>query len=264
MNTGSLIDIGANLCNRAFAGDLPAVLERARNAGVSRIVITGSTVDGSVQASELAQTQPGQLYSTAGVHPHHAADLDATALSRLAELLGNDAVVAVGETGLDYFRDLAPRAVQRSAFEAQLQLAADNKRPLFLHQREAHADFIAIIKAWRPRLGPVVVHCFTDTRRALFDCLDLDLYIGITGWLCDERRGRGLQQLVAEIPAERLMIETDSPYLTPRDLDCRSKRNEPANLPHIAAAVASYRSETLAAVAASTSANARQFFDLRG
>ena len=258
-----LIDIGANLTNRAFTSDLPAVLQRARDAGVNQVIITGTTVGGSEHALELAQTRPGQLFATAGVHPHHAADLDTQALSRLSALLNQEAVVAVGETGLDYFRDLAPRPVQRAAFEAQLQLAADNQLPLFLHQREAHADFIAIIKAWRSRLGPVVVHCFTDSRRALFECLDLDLHIGITGWICDPRRGGQLQSLVGKIPASRLLIETDSPYLIPRDLECSSKRNEPANLPHIAAAVAIWRKETVTAVAAATTANARGFFSLR-
>lgn len=259
-----LVDIGANLGNRAFGRDLPSVLERAQEAGVSQIVITGTTADGSEQACQLALSRPGQLYSTAGVHPHHAAELDPVALAQLAVLLSHEVVVAVGETGLDYYRDLSPRPVQREAFEAQLQLAADHKLPLFLHQREAHSDFIAIIKAWRRRLGPVVLHCFTDNRRALFDCLDQDLHIGITGWICDQRRGQQLQSMVKEIPADRLLIETDSPYLTPRDLERNSRRNEPANLPHIAAAVASCRNETLSAVATATTANARRFFGLPG
>ena len=122
----ALIDIGANLTNRAFDSDLPAVLQRARDAGVCQIVVTGTTVEGSELALALALAWPGQLYSTAGVHPHHASELSADALARLAAVLEHESVVAVGETGLDYFRDLSPRPVQRQAFEAQLQLAVDH------------------------------------------------------------------------------------------------------------------------------------------
>jgi TatD DNase family protein len=255
-----LIDIGANLTHRAFESDLPAVLQRAGDVGVNQIVVTGTTIAGSEQARALALSQPGQLYATAGVHPHHAGELDPDRLSRLATLLACDSVVAVGETGLDYFRELSPRPVQSEAFELQLQLAVDHQLPLFLHQREANADFVAILKNWRSQLAAVVVHCFTDNRQALFSCLDLDLYIGITGWICDERRGLPLQSLVAEIPANRLLIETDSPYLTPRDLVGGVKRNEPANLPHIAAKVARCRGESLDTLATATTANARAFF----
>jgi TatD DNase family protein len=257
-----LIDIGANLTNRAFARDLPEVLARARQSGIERMVVTGTTIEGSEAAVELARCETGRLFATAGVHPHHASQLDQAALSRLAELLSCDEVVAVGETGLDYFRDLSPREIQRQAFEAQLQLAADSGKALFLHQRQSHSDFIGILRNWRHRLGNIVVHCFTDQRQALIECLDLDLHIGITGWICDERRGLELRSLVHEIPDERLLLETDCPYLTPRDLDTGSHRNEPANLAHIATTVAALRGVEPQALAALTTANAKAFFNL--
>src|SRR5699024_10113640 len=141
---------------------------------------------GSVQARTLAEQWPGVLYATAGVHPHRAVELGSDALSVLAELHADSRVVAVGECGLDYFRDFSPRPTQRRAFEKQLELAVDCGKPVFLHQRDAHDDFIAIFREFRPHLAGAVVHCFTDTREAMLEYLEMDCHIGITGWICDE------------------------------------------------------------------------------
>lgn len=259
-----LIDIGANLTHESFAHDLDAVLARARAAGVEAIVVTGASAEGSRAALELARAHPGLLFATAGLHPHHASAFDAETEALFRELLGDPLVCAVGETGLDYFRDLSPRSAQLFAFEQHLALAIDCGKPLFLHQRDAHDDFLACLKSARDRVGPVVVHCFTDERRALFDYLDLDCHIGITGWICDERRGQHLRELVRQIPAERLLIETDAPYLLPRDLRPKpaQHRNEPAHLRHIAATIAACRGESPAELAAQTRVNARAFFRL--
>ena len=259
-----LIDIGINLTHASYDPDRDAVIARAAAAGVSQMVVTGATVTGSQQAIALARQHPGVLYATAGVHPHHASALDATALRQLRDLMAVPEVVALGECGLDYFRDLAPRERQREALVAQLALAADCGKPVFLHQRDAHADFLAILREWRPRLSQAVAHCFTDTREAARDYLDLGLHIGITGWICDERRGQHLRTVVPYIPAGYLMLETDSPYLLPRDLHPMpsNRRNEPAFLPHIASAVAACRGETLATLAAHSTAAAREFFRL--
>ncbi len=261
----ALIDIGANLTHESFAADLEAVLERARAVGVTAIVVTGADERSSAQALALARAHSDYLYATAGVHPHHTREFTADTEAALARLLAAPEVVAVGETGLDYFRDYAPRGAQLHAFERQVELALTTGKPMFLHQREAHEDLIAVLRPVRDRLGPLVVHCFTDERRALFETLDLDIHIGITGWICDERRGHHLLELVRHIPAERLMLETDAPYLLPRDLSPkpRSRRNEPMFLPHIAATVAAARGQTLATLAAQTTANARAFFGLR-
>jgi TatD DNase family protein len=258
-----LIDIGANLAHESFAPDLDTVLARARAAGVATIVVTGSSADSNEQALALARTHPG-LYATAGLHPHHASDWNDQLAARIAELAREPEVVALGECGLDYFRDLSPRAAQRSAFVAQLELAITANKPLFLHQRDAHEDFLAIVREHRAQLADVVVHCFTDTAEALADYLALDCHIGITGWICDERRGRHLLAAVKTIPLDRLMIETDSPYLLPRTIrpHPKDRRNEPMTLPAVARTIAEARGDSLEAVAAATGATARRFFRL--
>jgi TatD DNase family protein len=260
------IDIGANLTHESFDRDRAAVIERARSHDVLQLIVTGASVIGSSAALELARAHPDQLFATAGVHPHYASHLTADELPELRQLLRQPQVVATGECGLDYYRDLSPRAAQLRAFEWQLQLAAESGKPVFLHQRDAHEDFIAVLREHRGRLTGAVAHCFTAGQRELADYLELELSIGITGWLCDERRGAHLRALLPLIPADRLMIETDAPYLLPRDLDAksrpRSRRNEPMFLPHVAAAVAAARGESLEHCAAITSANARAFFAL--
>ncbi|MGY0633498.1 TatD family hydrolase [Luteimonas sp. A478] len=259
-----LIDIGVNLTHESFDHDREAVMQRARDAGVARMIITGASRAESPRALELVQAWPGELFATAGVHPHHASEYTAECDAEMRALHAHPEVVAVGETGLDYFRDFSPRTAQRRAFERQLEIAVDTGKPLFLHQRDAHDDFIAVMKEFQGRLGPVVVHCFTGTREELFDYLDQDWHIGITGWLCDERRGQHLREIVGNIPGNRLMVETDSPYLLPRTLTPRPKdrRNEPMHLPHILAELARDRGETIEVTAAATTATAQAFFRL--
>ncbi len=265
-----LIDIGVNLTHESFDRDLDAVLERARAVGVVQMVVTGASREHSPLALELARRHPGFLYATAGVHPHHAVEYTDECDAEIRALHAHPEVVAVGECGLDYNRDFSPRPAQRKAFERQLQIASDvrasdgERKPLFLHQRDAHDDFIAMMKDFDGRLGPAVVHCFTAERRELFDYLDRDWYIGITGWLCDERRGEHLRELVKHIPANRLMIETDSPYLLPRTLKPmpKDRRNEPAFLSHIVEELARDRGETVDVTAANATAAARAFFRL--
>jgi TatD DNase family protein len=259
-----LVDIGANLGHESFDHDRATVIARAHAAGVAQIVVTGASRDGSRAALEIAATQPGRLFATAGVHPHHALEVTAEGESELRELHRDPRIVAVGECGLDYFRDLAPRPAQRRAFERQLALAVDCGKPLFLHQRDAHADFMDVMRGFEGRLGAVVVHCFTGTGPELADYVAQGWYVGITGWLCDERRGGHLRELVRGIPADRLLVETDAPYLLPRSLRPLPphRRNEPMFLPHIVEELARDRGETVAATAAATRANARRFFDL--
>jgi TatD DNase family protein len=258
------IDIGSNLGHASFAGDLEQVIGRAIDAGVTRQVVTGADLSGSRAAAAIAAAHPQGLWSTAGVHPHHAAGFGPKLREELLQLLAEPRIVAVGECGLDYFRDFSPRAAQRAAFIAQLEIAAAVAKPVFLHQRDAHQDFAAIVAEFRLGLVGGVAHCFTGGLRELEDYLGLGLSIGITGWICDERRGLGLREAVPRIPAERLMIETDAPYLLPRDLVPRpaSRRNEPAYLPHIARTVAQVRGEPLESVAAVTTGNAVRFFGL--
>ncbi|MDB6162751.1 MAG: hydrolase TatD [Xanthomonadaceae bacterium] len=259
-----LIDIGANLGHDSFTHDLDAVLQRARDAGVVQLVVTGASREGSPRALELAQQHPGFLFATAGVHPHHASEYTDECDGELRALHAHPQVVAVGECGLDYFRDLSPRPAQRRAFERQLQIAVDTGKPLFLHQRDAHDDFMAVLRDFDGQLAAVVVHCFTGSRPELFAYLDQDWHVGITGWLCDERRGQHLRELVPHIPAQRLLIETDAPYLLPRTVKPQPshRRNEPMYLAHIVAELARDRGEDVAVTAGQTTANARGFFRL--
>jgi TatD DNase family protein len=259
-----MIDIGANLAHDSFDADRAAVLQRAWAAGVAAIIVTGSCAASNEQAAALARSDPGRLYATAGLHPHHAADWNDRIGAQIAELAAERAIVAVGECGLDYFRQLSPAADQRRAFTAQLALAVPAGLPVFLHQRDAHADFHAILREFRGILGGCVVHCFTDSGDALDAYLALDCYIGITGWICDERRGLELRQLVGRIPADRLLIETDAPYLLPRTIKPapRDRRNEPAHLHFVAQAVARARGAGTEDIAATTASNARQLFRL--
>ena len=259
-----LIDIGANLTHDSFDHDRGEVMARARSAGVVQMVVTGASREHSPMALELARAHPGELFATAGVHPHHAGDYTAECDAEMRALLAHPEVVAVGETGLDYFRDFSPRPAQRKAFERQLEIAVDTGKPLFLHQRDAHADFVAIMKDFEGRIGPAVVHCFTGSREELFDYLDNDWYIGITGWLCDERRGQHLREIVGNIPANRLMVETDAPYLLPRTLKPmpKDRRNEPMHLGHIVEELARDRGEDVAVTAANATATTRAFFAL--
>jgi TatD DNase family protein len=259
-----LVDIGANLTHRDFRDDLPEVLERARETGVVQIVVTGTSEAESRRAQALAERYPGSLFATAGVHPHVASGWGPRTLHALEELLTMPGVVAVGETGLDFYRDYSPRPAQERAFEAQLELAADRRVPVFLHERGAHRRFVEVLARYRERLPGAVVHCFTGTRDELWAYLDLDLHVGITGWICDERRGTHLLELVRHIPGDRLMLETDAPYLLPRTLPPSrfGRRNEPAHLTAVVAAVAGARGESGEEVARATSATARAFFGL--
>jgi TatD DNase family protein len=257
-----LIDIGANLTHSSFQKDLDDVLMRARESGVTQLIVTGADAEGSRDALTLARKHPPILYATAGVHPHHAKDFHGETEALLADLQSHAEVVAVGETGLDYNRNFSPREAQLFAFERQLGLAIDCGKPVFLHQRDAHADFLSCLDNVRDRISRAVVHCFTGEKKELFDYLDRDFYIGITGWICDERRGVHLRELVKSIPADRLMLETDAPYLLPRDLKPMPshRRNEPMYLPHICTEVARNRGEDFDVAAANATRTTQKFF----
>ena len=262
--TMDLVDIGANLTHESFAHDLDDVLLRAAQAGILQIVVTGSSAADSAACVRLAQLHPQRLFATAGVHPHLAREWNSTLAEDIAATAEHRSVVAVGEAGLDFNRDFSPRADQERVFIAHLQLAAQIGKPLFLHERDAFERFHPILREHRSHLGAVVVHCFTGEDTALDAYLDLDLHIGITGWICDERRGLHLREMVSRIPADRLMVETDSPYLLPRDLrpKPKSRRNEPMYLPHVLRQVAADRAQDPLECAAHTAATARAFFAL--
>lgn len=260
----ALIDIGVNLTHAAFDVDRQQVIERATSTGVHTMILTGTTVEGSLEAQTLASQYPGTLYSTAGVHPHDVRHCDRETIPHLRALATQPGVVAIGECGLDFNRDYSPRPEQERWFEAQLKLACELKLPVFLHEREAHHRLLDILKPYRDHLPAAVVHCFTGSADELRTYLDWDLHIGITGWICDERRGLHLQESVRLIPLHRLMLETDAPYLTPRTLRPKPKggRNEPAFLVEVLQTVATAIGKPAEEIAQATTATACQFFNL--
>jgi len=259
-----LIDIGANLTHDSFDPDRDDILSRAAAAGVQRIIVTGTTLAASQQALALAENTGGALFATAGVHPHHAAEFDADTIAALSCLANADAVVAVGECGLDYFRNYSPRDAQLRAFEAQLAIAVDVGKPIFLHQREAHEPCVALLREYLPKINGGVAHCFTGSRAEMEEYLELGLHIGITGWICDERRGHTLRDAVRYLPLDRVLLETDAPYLLPRDLPTKpsSRRNEPSMLPHILAVAARHMGQSVDAVAIAATSNTERLFGL--
>ncbi len=254
-------DIGVNLFSSQFDADRPEVLQRAHGAGVAQLVLIGSDITESQRNITFCQQHNG-CFSTAGVHPHQAAQVSGAWLSQLTQLLTLPKVVAVGECGLDFNRDFSPRPVQQQVFAEQLQLAKLSAKPVYLHERDAFATQLAMLTEQRIQHG--VAHCFTGDMTQVKAYLDLGLHIGITGWLCDERRGDALRQALQYIPLDRLLLETDAPYLLPRDLSPKpaSRRNEPAFLPHIATVVANLRQLTTEALATQLLANSQQLFGL--
>jgi len=259
------IDIGINLTGSSFKKDIPLVIERAREVGVEKLIVTGTDAKHSELALNLTQQYESVCYATAGLHPHHASDYSNDLISELRDMLKHKSVVAVGECGLDFNRNYSSRKEQIRAFEAQLEIAIEMQKPVFLHQRDAHEDFISIIKSCRDDLVQVVAHCFTGSIEEVNDYVLLDLHVGVTGWICDERRGLSLQQAVKHIPLDRIMLETDAPYLLPRDLQekpVEKNRNEPCFLPHIARAVAGYMKIEEEKLIAAAYKNSYDFFNL--
>ena len=258
-----LVDIGVNIMHAAFSRDREEVVRRAEEAGVSPLVITGTSAASSREAAEYAARTPGKLYATAGVHPHEAKHCTESTLAALRETLRIKTVIAVGECGLDYNRDFSPRPVQREWFTRQAALAAETGLPLFLHERDAFPDFAAILAEFAANAGGFVVHCFTGTAKALDTYLSLGAYIGVTGWICDERRGSDLAALLRDIPPGRLLVETDAPFLFPRGLvrsGGKSGRNEPRFLPHIVSVMAGHLGKDREQLAAETRANTFRLF----
>lgn len=259
-----LIDIGLNLSSNRYDHDRDDVVARAIESGVERLVLTGTNLEESRMVAAYAERYAPYCYATAGVHPHEASSCSEEVLAELALLQKQPRVVAVGETGLDFNRNYSPPDAQEKAFIAQIGLAHESRLPLFLHERDAASRVLDILRAHRNDWRAGVLHCFTSDRETLHAYLDLGLYIGITGWVCDERRGQELQELVKEIPADRLLLETDGPYLLPRDMKPapKDRRNESSYLPHIAMRVAALRQESLEFLTAATTESAKRLFGL--
>lgn len=264
MTKDALFDIAVNFGASALANKIPEIIEQALIAGVPKMIALGCNIEGSEQALHVAQSYPNIVYATAGIHPHDAKTFDDKSLDKLRQLASYDRVVALGECGLDFNRDFSPRDQQKKAFEAQLQLAVELQMPVVMHQRDAHDTFVTILEQYRSKLSQVVVHCFTGTKSELEDYVALDCHVGITGWICDERRGLHLLDSVKVIPDNRLLLETDSPYLMPRNIKPKpkSRNNRPANLFHIANTVAIARNQSPQQLRENCLTNSLAFFNL--
>lgn len=261
----NLVDIGLNLMHKSYDIDRKQVVDRALKSEVSAMIITGTSLKSSNEAAEYAKKYPNVLYSTAGVHPHDSKYCKLDTIKSLKSLALRDEVVAIGECGLDFNRDFSPRNLQEKWFDSQIQLACELNMPLFLHERDAHKRFLEVLSNYDGKIKNAVVHCFTGTANELDEYLSKGYYIGITGWICDERRGTNLRELVKRIPLDRLMIETDAPFLVPRDLRPRpaDNRNEPAFLGHILKTIAFCMKKTSEEVAEAVTRNSYEFFDIK-
>lgn len=264
-----LTDIGVNLLNRQFQEDRQAVIDRAHRAGVTRMLITCTDLAESRLGQAFCQSNPEGFWCTAGVHPHHAKDVGPGWLEELAELAGQPCVRAVGETGLDFNRNFSTPEQQLAVFDAQLKLAANTGKPVFVHDRDSDGKTFELLSRYREKLVGVVVHCFTGTQTDLRHYLEAGFYIGITGWVCDPRRGGGLRDIVTIIPLDRLLIETDAPYLRPHNAPVspegparHKRRNEPALLGCVAAQLAELYGIGEADIARASWQNASRLFDL--
>lgn len=251
-----LFDSHCHLTDERFEGEVDAVLARAREAGVDGLVTIASDVADAERALALARTQP-DVWASAGVHPHAAATADDAALRRVAELAREPEVVALGETGLDYYYDNAPRDVQRRNFERHLDLAAQTGLPVVVHARDADADAAALIAGVGPGVRGVL-HCFAGGRALLDAGLANDWYVSFSGLVSFRSWDGG--ELLRLVPSDRLVVETDSPYLAP--VPMRGKRNEPAFVAHVVSAVAAVLGEAPESVAARTRLNARHLYGL--
>ncbi len=258
-----LFDIGVNLYSKQLKKHVESILERALDAGVESMVAIASDVSESVQLYESVPINVPKVWTTAGIHPHQASTFDLGSLEQLRMCLQDQRCVAVGECGLDYNRMFSTKTDQHAAFNHQVELAIELDKPLYLHQRDAHDEFLQTLKThFKDSSVPGVVHCFTENRKTLRDYLDLDLYIGVTGWVCDERRGMDLKDALAFIPKERILLETDAPYLKPRGYSgpYTTKRNEPCLLPFIADYIARELSMSPNVLSEHATANAHRLF----
>lgn len=256
MSGVELFDTHAHLHFPEFAPDLGAVLGRARAAGVRGMLTIGTDPQSSAAAAALAAGEP-DVWAAVGIHPHDAAGADGAALAAIERLAGAPRVVAVGEIGLDFFRDLSPRADQERVFRALLGLAARAGKPVIVHCRDAHARVLEILEAERPGPAGGVMHCFSGDVAVARRCLDLGLLISLAGPVTYPN-ARALPEVARFVPADRLVVETDCPFLPPQGH--RGQRNEPALLTLTAARVAELRGQPLPELAGRLTANARRLF----
>ena len=253
-------DAGVNLLDKRF--DAEEVIQRAQDAGVEKLCVITTHPNEWDAAVALYEKHPDHCCFTIGVHPHNAKDVTEGDYDRLRELAQHQGCVAIGECGLDFNRNFSPKDVQLAVFEAQLNLATSLNLPVYLHERDAFNEQIGLLTQYMPSLKGGIAHCFTGTAEQVKAYVSLGLYIGITGWVCDDKRGADLRDAVKHIPPNKLILETDAPYLFPKTLRPRKRNNEPAFLPHIAQQLGEYLQLDTDKLRISSYANSCELFSL--
>ena len=256
------VDIACNFTHDSFKDNLEEVIANAELEGVEKFVLLCASLNDLKPIKIIQKKSPEKYFVSAGIHPHHATEIREINYDDLLAKLCSINPNVIGETGLDYFRNISPPDVQRKSFKMHIEIAKELSLPLYLHQRDSHKDFINIIKENRNNFPKFVVHCFTGTQEELNDYLDLGAYIGLTGWICDAKRNIELRKSIKNIPIDRMMIETDCPYLIPKNLPNKPKKNinEPKYLPHIANEIAELIGMKIEELKLATRSNAIEFF----
>ena len=257
-----LFDIGANLTHESFNEDLKEIIDESIESNINKICITGCDIDDSKKALSIAQSFPEHLISTCGIHPHYADKFNDSSAQKIKEIAGNKLVKAIGETGLDFNRNYSSRKNQLHSFQKHIEIANDLELPLFLHQRDSHKDFLDCIEVAKPETN-CVVHCFTGSRLEMNDYLSLGFYIGLTGWICDPKRGAHMEEFISDIPLDKLLIETDSPYLLPKKIKIKGRRNKPLFLSEVLNKVSEIRQEPIDILRSEIFKNSIEFFNLQ-
>tara|TARA_B100001769_G_scaffold141142_1_gene110560 strand:+ start:466 stop:1257 length:792 start_codon:yes stop_codon:yes gene_type:complete len=263
MNSPSLIDIGANLTHPKLYDQLNKIVNNILSSETEIVIITSSNIEDTTIALDIISKYPEIFYTTIGYHPHNAKDFKIEHINKINKYSKNNKVIAIGECGLDYYREYSSVEQQIFCFENHLIIAKDNNMPIFLHERQAHGDFIALLKKYKHDIDKAVVHCFTGQKKELEAYLDLGCYIGITGWISDLDRGQHLHDLIKYIPKDKLMIETDSPYLIPKNLPFKHDGvNQPSYLNYVAESIAECLNEDITFVQEIVTENTKNFFSL--
>ena len=259
MNT--FIDIGINLTNKQFNNEHNEIINLALATGVHFMILTGTSIRGSKESAEIARNYQDVLFSTAGIHPHDAKSFNSESINELRKLLKQNHVVSVGECGLDFDRDFSPRPIQEKCYRAQLELSIEMNKPLFLHERAAFKRFNEITDEYLSKLPKAVVHCFTGTLEEAKTYLDKGFYLGFTGAISDTNRFKHLEEVIKYVPLDRMMIETDAPFMLPKNMPrMQNRRNEPSFLPYVAQTIAHLKKISISEVADETTEVARNFF----
>ena len=256
-----LFDIGANLTHESFSSDLNTIINESISNNIEKISVTGCNVEDSLKALSIAEMYPNNLISTCGIHPHYADSFNDSSEIKIKEIALNSLVKAIGETGLDFNRNYSKKENQINSFLKHIKIANELNLPMFLHQRDSHKEFMTCLKDIYPETN-CVVHCFTGSEEELDDYLSLDFYIGITGWICDEKRGSHLKEFISKIPLDKLLIETDSPYLLHKNIKIKGRRNKPLFLKEVFSKISSIRNEPVNDLSKAIYQNSLKFFNL--